>query len=340
MHSGGKNKMRKKKNTLNRRDFIKSLTVGGIAFVYGCSKDSPAPTEPTVTPLPNTQIALYKTTDRRKGVKKVLELLNYPSANNQKVYLKPNFNTADPPPASTHNDTLSQLIIELQNHGASEIILAERSFQAFDEVIQQKEIDSMALDMGFRILHLETGEKVHFNRQNLHWQNGFQICKEFYEAEYIVSTCCLKTHQHGGVFTISLKLSVGVLPSSYMGELHSSSSTIRDKIAEINLSYKPKVIVMDGIDAFINGGPASGQVKAGEVMVAGTDRIAIDAVGVAILKKLGSTVIPGKIWEQDQIKRGIELGLGIKGPGQIEFVTPDEASQEYSESLRSYLFDI
>jgi uncharacterized protein (DUF362 family) len=332
--------MEDKKQILNRREFIRGLTVGGFAFIYGCSKDSASPTAPIITPPPNSQIALYKTTNRREGVKKVLELLHYPSVNNRKIYLKPNFNTADPPPASTHNDTLSQLVTELQNQGASEIVLAERSYQAFDEVIRQKEIDSMAENLGFRILNLEKGEKFHFSSQDLHWQNGFQICKEFYEAEYIVATCCLKTHQYGGVFTMSLKLSVGVLPSSYMGELHSSISPIRDKIAEINLAYRPKFIVMDGVDTFISGGPSTGQVKAGEVVVAGTDRIAVDAVGVAILKKLGSTAVSGKIFEQDQIKRAVELGLGIKGPGQIEFITPDEASRQYAESLKSYLFEV
>jgi uncharacterized protein (DUF362 family) len=96
---------------------------------------------------------------------------------------------------------------------------------------------------------------------------------------------------------------------------------------------------MDGVETFVSGGPSTGQAKAGEVMVAGTDRIAVDAVGVAILKKLGSTVVPGKVFTQDQIRRAVDLDLGIKSPEQIEFVTPDEPSRQYAESLKPYLFE-
>jgi uncharacterized protein (DUF362 family) len=72
-------------------------------------------------------------------------------------------------------------------------------------------------------------------------------------------------------------------------------------------------------------------------MVAGTNRIAVDAVGVAILKELGSTRVRGKIWEQDQIRRAAEIGIGIRSPSQIEFVTPDEPSRAYAETLETIL---
>ena len=62
---------------------------------------------------------------------------------------------ADPPPASTHNDTLSQLVLELQDRGASEITIAERSYQPFNSVIAQKGIDMLAEELNFNILNIE-----------------------------------------------------------------------------------------------------------------------------------------------------------------------------------------
>jgi hypothetical protein len=44
-----------------------------------------------------------------------------------------------------------------------------------------------------------------------------------------------------------------------------------------------------------------------------------------------------KIFDQEQIKRAVELGLGVSGPGQIRFVTPDKASANYAGELRSIL---
>ena len=72
-------------------------------------------------------------------------------------------------------------------------------------------------------------------------------------------------------------------------------------------------------------------------MVAGTDRIAVDAVGIAILKEQGSNRIPGKIFEQDQIRRAVELNLGVDSPDKIEFITPDTESQNYAENLKLIL---
>jgi uncharacterized protein (DUF362 family) len=74
-------------------------------------------------------------------------------------------------------------------------------------------------------------------------------------------------------------------------------------IAELNAPFKPHLIVLDGIDAFVDGGPMTGKRVKGNVFLAGTDRVAIDAVGVAVLKSLGSNdqIMRPKIFDQEQI---------------------------------------
>jgi uncharacterized protein (DUF362 family) len=110
-------------------------------------------------------------------------------------------------------------------------------------------------------------------------------------------------------------------------------------IAEINTAYKPDLIVLDGVEAFVEGGPHVGKRVNANVMLAGTDRIAIDAVGVAILRMLGTTpeVSRGKIFEQDQIARAVELGLGVPSADQIELVTGDENSKELAGKIKEIL---
>ena len=138
---------------------------------------------------------------------------------------------------------------------------------------------------------------------------------------------------------MSLKLHVGVVPTfrngyDYMGELHTSPHQ-RKMIAEINEPFKPDLVVLDGIDAFVDGGPAEGKRAKGKVFLASQDRVAIDAVGVAILKSLGSntSIMKRKIFEQEQIARAIELGLGASSPGEIELVVADDNSQAYRERV-------
>ena len=64
------------------------------------------------------------------------------------------------------------------------------------------------------------------------------------------------------------------------------------------------------------------------VILAGTDRVAIDAVGVALLRHFGTTpeVSQGAIFEQEQIARAVELKIGVTSPKQIELVTGDPES--------------
>jgi uncharacterized protein (DUF362 family) len=123
-----------------------------------------------------------------------------------------------------------------------------------------------------------------------------------------------------------------------MSELHSSPHQ-RKLIAEINASFKPALVVLDGIDAFVDGGPATGKCAKGNVFLAATDRVAIDAVGVAILKSLGSNdqIMNTKIFDQEQISRAVELGLGASSPSEIEMIPADEQSREYRDRVSEIL---
>ncbi len=332
--------MRKSKIlTLNRREFFKGSVIGlaslpALSFKPLMAKETSK----------KAKIALFKTKDRKHGVQQVLELLDFASVDGKKVMLKPNFNTADPTPGSTHNDTLSQLIKELQERGASEITIGERSGPpSTKSVLEDKGIFDLAQELNFKIINFEELEEkdwVHFNPPGNHWKEGFYVARPAVESEYVVSTCCLKTHQYGGVFTMSIKLAVGLTPKKLMRELHGErNNAMRKMIAEINLGYKPQLIVLDGVETFVDGGPSRGTRKEADVFIGGSDRIAVDAAGVAILKELGSNkaIMELKIFEQEQIKRAVELGLGISKPDQIEFITPDKASREYAQKLRSIL---
>jgi uncharacterized protein (DUF362 family) len=323
---------------MDRRQFIKNAAVGlsffssfGLGPLLGKETQQKA------------KIALVKTNDRAKGVQEALKILDFAPVKNKRVFIKPNFNTADPPPGSTHNDTLSQLIAEIRDRGASDITVGERSGPPdTKKVLEDKGIFALAKKLDFKIINFEElPEKdwVHFNPKGSHWKDGFYLPRPVVESEYLVSLCCLKTHQYGGIFTMSLKLSVGLTPKKLMRELHSSKLHMRKMIAELNQPYSPQLIIMDGMEAFVDGGPMKGTVKNANVIVAGCDRVAIDAVGVAILKELGSNenIMGRKIFEQEQIKRAVELGLGISKPEQIEFVTADNASAEYAKKLKAIL---
>jgi len=319
----------------NRRDFLKYSGLVGSALFLGMDGGP-------VMSNTKSYVALVKTDHRQHGVKASLRALKVNPVKGKDVLIKPNFNTADPCPGSTHNDTLVALVEEVWEMGAKSISLGERSYPPTREVMEQKGILPLMDKLNVRVIDfddLKEKDWVLFKPKGSHWVNGFRIARPILDTECLISTCCLKTHQSGGVFTLSLKLHVGVVPTSrhgyeYMRELHSSPHQ-RKMIAEINEPFKPALVVLDGMDAFVDGGPMTGKHANGEVFLASTDRVAIDAVGVAILKFLGSNenIMNTKIFKQEQIARAMELGLGASSPSAIEVIPADEKSQDYRDRV-------
>jgi uncharacterized protein (DUF362 family) len=312
-------------------------------------------TFPTAPPRPMAttetgvaRVAFVKTRDRVDGVRRALDLLNINPVRGKRTFLKPNFNSPDLTPGSTHPDVLRTLVQELWTMGASAITVGDRSGMANTRnAMEQKGVFAMAGELGFEALVFdELGEKewTSFQPPDSHWQRGFLFARPCLEAEALVQTCCLKTHRFGGHFTMSLKNSVGMVAKygpggyNYMQELHSSPAQ-RLMIAEVNTAYTPALIVMDGVETFVNGGPEAGKRAWGEAILAGTDRVALDAVGVALLRHLGTTpeVSQGLIFQQEQIARAVELGLGAAGPDKIELVTADAESETYAAQIREIL---
>jgi len=317
---------------IKRRDFIK---ISGSVFLSTVFAGRITMANRNI----KSKISLIKTSDRATGIKRAVELLNINPVKGKDVLLKPNFNTADPFPASTHNDTLTNLILHLKEMGAKNITIGERSGPPHtSDVLKEKGIYELCkrLDVGLvNFEELSKSEWVRIKPEKSNWRNGFDVAKPIIDSECIVTTCCLKTHGYGGVFTMSLKLSVGITNKKNMHELHTSFLSMRKMIAEINQAYIPSLIIMDGIEAFVDGGPMSGTKKRADVIVAGTDRVAIDAIGLAILKELGSNkaIMKTRIFEQEQIHRAVELGLGVAGPEGIEILTDDEDGKKYAEEL-------
>ena len=293
-----------------------------------------------------SHVALVHTEDRQSGVELSIRALGINQAKNKDVLIKPNFNTADLCPGSTHNETLVALVEEVWKMGAKSVSLGERSYSENRPVMEEKGIIPLMEKLDVRIIdfdELDEKDWVKVDAENSHWQDGFRIARPILESECLIYTCCLKTHQFGGVITLSLKNSVGVVPTSrhgfsYMSELHSSPHQ-RKLIAEMNAPFSPALVVLDGIDAFVDGGPATGQRAKGNVFLASTDRVAIDAVGVAILKSLGSNdqIMNTRIFDQEQIARAAELGLGASVPAEIEVVSADEQSKEYRDRIADIL---
>lgn len=281
--------------------------------------------------------------NRISGTKKVVQSAGLPDLSGKTVLIKPNFNTADTPPGSSHIDTIATVVELVKAHVPRKIIVGDRSGPAkTTKVFQEKGVFDLATRLGFECLVFDEMPKdryVRINPPSSHWRKGFLFAKPVLEADAVIGLCCLKTHQYGGHFTMSLKLTTGMVHRSNMTELHTSIVNQRKMIAEMNYAYKPTLVVMDGVEAFYEGGPMTGSLWRANLTFASTDRVALDAVGVAALKMHGTTrkIESRSVFEQDQIKRAAELGLGASSPDEVEVVPVDEESARVARELERRL---
>jgi len=331
---------------MNRREFIRNATgISGVIMAPAVAGGL----EPAGATAPPARVAFVKTRDRAAGVVRAIDLLALGRFDGRDLFVKPNLNSADPPPGSTHKDTLAALLRKLAAMGAGPLTVGDRSGMGNTrEVMEKTQVFRIAREFDAKVVALDelgAGDWELIQLPESHWQQGFALPRMVRRAGGVIQTCCLKTHRYGGHFTLSLKNSVGLAaksipghPHDFMRELHTSPHQ-RRMIAEINAGYRPALIVLDGVEAFVTGGPDQGKRVDADVVVAGTDRIAVDAVGVALLRYLGTTpeVSRGAIFEQEQIARAVQLGLGVTGPSRIELVTGDPDSADYARRVRAIL---
>jgi uncharacterized protein (DUF362 family) len=329
---------------MNRRQFLKdaSTTMGAVMFAPSLLHGFDA--APSIS-----HVAFVKTTDRAAGVKRAIDLLGLDKFRGKDLFIKPNFNSSDPTPGSTSEDTLVAVLRQLKAMGAGPLTLGDRSGMGDTrEVMSKKSAFQMGKELGAKVVvfdELASDDWELLKPQDSHWEQGFALPRAVRKAGGVVQTCCLKTHRYGGHFTLSLKNSVGfaakLVPGNsynFMQELHSSPNQ-RRMIAEINTAYKPDLILLDGVQAFTNGGPDKGKMVQSNVILAGTDRVAIDAVGVALLRHFGTTpeVSKGAIFDQEQIARAVQLKIGVSSPKRVELVTGDPESAEFAKQIRAVL---
>ncbi len=344
---------------LTRRHFLAASAIAGLGIIGGYLYFFSGKRRDPIIPSINdgdadsvsgaSRVYIVETSDRAEGVRMLLQEFQDIDFRDKSVALKANFNSADPPPASTHPDTLTALMVYLQDAGAGAVTLAERSGMGNTAaVLRSMGVNDLGESLRFHVINLDTlpadgWEKIEADW--LTWRDGFHIAKTFRESDRVIQTCCLKTHRYGGHFTMTLKNSVGLIAKTipgdthdYMTELHGSPHQ-RAMIAEINAFYNTDIAIMDAVQAFTTGGPATGTLVQPNLMLASRDRVALDAAGVAILRSHGTTqdVMNGPIFEQDQIRRAAEIGVGATSPEDIELVPLNDGAAEKAQEIREHL---
>ncbi|MFZ0965798.1 MAG: DUF362 domain-containing protein [Candidatus Bathyarchaeia archaeon] len=246
---------------------------------------------------------ILKAVDLIGGFSKVVE-------KGDEILLKPNFNTGDAPPGSSDPDFVKAVIELLYVHGASKVILGESSMFSLStrKVLEDTGMLQKAEAEGAEVVPLDEGKWIKVNT-GVKYLRRVSLPERALESKKLVYVCCMKTHRFAK-FTLSLKLAVGFMKPSERMLLHARN--LEEKIADLNLIAHPDLIIMDGRKCFISGGPACGELRNPNVVLASGDRIAMDVEAIKIIQSFEGANLTDDPWSYTQIRRAVELGIGVK----------------------------
>jgi uncharacterized protein (DUF362 family) len=152
------------------------------------------------------------------------------------------------------------------------------------------------------------------------------------QVDFIVNLPVIKTHRSAS-YSICLKNFIGCTHIRQRPYLIDSSRW-EEVVAELNLAYQPHLNVVDGTIAMIKGGPWEGMAEKTGLIISSKDRVAADVVGLGVIKAFGKweRVTEKDVWDQKQIRRAIELGVG-KGRAEIELLT-GEGDSSFNQLIK------
>ena len=257
----------------------------------------------------------------------------------KRTVVKPNVVSGSPPPATTDPRVVKAVIELARSAGAGHLAVGDMSAVLALPTrpnLAQTGIARVAEETGAELLAFDEGEWVEVRPAAAELAKSVYVAKAAHEAERLISVPAIKTHRSAS-FSCALKNSVGCVHGKNKPWTYGSSGW-EPSVAELNLAVRPHLFIVDGLKSMVAGGPWSGEAATTNLILAGGDPVAVDVVALGLLKSFGRSerVTEKNVWEQDQIRRAIALGLGARGPDEVELVTDDLAgsSPEFSRLVR------
>jgi uncharacterized protein (DUF362 family) len=276
-------------------------------------------------------VALVRSESRAEGIGEAVRLVGglnlIIKGIKGEILIKPNCNTDNPFPRNTHPDTVRAIAGSLIAAGfpAERIVLGEISgrFRGLPtrHTLRNIGLEEAAEDLGIRLVCFEEDEWVTVRPPtSSYWPDGIKIPRRVYEADRVILAPIMRPHS-SATFTISLKLAVGMIDAVGREWLHNEEDHY-EKLVELNLAYSADLIVADATRII------TGLTSVAEpgVIIAGSNRVATDAVCVALMKHYGADGVSDRpVLGHEQLTIAEGLGLGSPKLKDVELRTSNLA---------------
>ena len=264
--------------------------------------------------------------DLKSDIRKSIDLLGGLGKTLQsqdRILLKPNFNSDDPPPGSTAMDFLLAAIDILREHGCTKITVGDsagRPWVPTAKVFKGAGLSARMAEAKIPLLDFDQSRYIDVPLGG-EYLEVIAYPKDLESFDKIIYLPTMKTHYLAG-FSMSLKLTVGLTHLADRSLLHGENNQfVSQRAVEMSIPVRPDLILMDGRISFVSGGPAVGLVVHPGVILASGDPVALDVQGVRLLQNYAAVNHLGMdAWSLPQIKTAVKHGLGIQRDDQLLLV--------------------
>jgi uncharacterized protein (DUF362 family) len=329
---------------------LTSLAVLGVA-IPACRKMLGqilfSPRAPQVPPPPlmgnpfksgaRSRVAMVHGIDVPAMVQRAIELiggLGKLELTGTRILLKPNVVGSGAPPITTDPRVMQALGALVQAERPASVVVGEMSAVMSLPTRPHLERTGMlevARSIGANVIAFDDEDWVEVRLPHVEYTTTVYVAKAAYEAQRLLSIPVIKTHRNAS-FSCALKNSVGCVHGKNKPWMYGAGWEAA--VAELNAAIHPHLYVVDGLQSLVQGGPWAGEAVPTQVILASGDPIATDVVALGLIKSFGrwDLVTTKGVWEQVQIRRAIALGLGARGPEEVELVAEDltGASREFA----------
>lgn len=242
------------------------------------------------------------------------------------ILLKPNILTGSGPPATTNPKVIRAVAKILYESGARRVLIGDMS--ALWKLPTRKNMEMtfikmIADEVEAELIPFDEGGWVSIDLPQGQFVKRVYVAETLFQVDRIINLPVIKTH-HSTTYSIALKNFVGATHFRQRPYLIDRTHW-EEVIAELNLAYTPDLHIVDGTRLMVEGGPWKGRAVDANLIIATGDRIAADVVGLGVLKHYSELpqIREVNVWEQRQVKRAMELDLGVKREDGIELLEMD-----------------
>ena len=279
------------------RTFFMAAATGGLGLTFwdrvGPRAKSPQGNDLVLpeffTPGRTPQIAIARGFDRYPGVGAAINALGGMKAFIQpgdRVLLKVNAAFATPPAlgATTHPEMVSAVVRLCKEAGAGQVMVTDNPINDPASCFELTGIGPAARDAGARVILPGPDQ---FQPYSL---KGGQLIRQWpvlgsplAMADRLIGLAPVKDHHRSGA-SMTLKNWYGLLG----GRRNLFHQRIHAIIAELAMMIRPSLVILDGTRAMMANGPTGGSLddlRDTRTIIAGSDQVAVDAVGATLLEK-------------------------------------------------------